>query len=179
MSGFRWLDPLPELTGTVRIPIDAFAKYEAKLGLNMRQAVFTRAMPEAARGVRALLEEETRRRKIVFRGAYAKGWRMQQSTVPSAVRMYNKQPYAIIIERGRRIGARRPPAEALVPWVRAKLGVRGAEARRVAFLVARKISERGIQGRPLLRDPRVQARIQKMVTRVVVGKLREAIARTR
>ena len=43
-----------------------------------------------------------------------------------------------------------PPVEALIDWVKAKLGVTGdKEARSVAFLVARKISRRGTQGQKM------------------------------
>jgi hypothetical protein len=179
MSGFRWLDPLPELSRTVRIPISSFAKYEAELGRNIRQEVFGKAMRTAGKGVREMLEQETIRRKIFYKKHFARGWRAELGNAASSVRVYNRQPYAIIVERGRRAGARQPPVAALVPWVRDKFGLRGAEARRVAFLVARKISERGIAGRPVLRDPKVQLKIQRVVARTVVTKLRAAIMRTR
>ena len=39
--------------------------------------------------------------------------------------------------------AHMPPVEALVPWVRAVLGVAPKDAKRVAWLVARKIARRG------------------------------------
>lgn len=43
-----------------------------------------------------------------------------------------------------------PPVEALIDWVKAKLGVTGdKEARSVAFLVARKISRRGTKGQAM------------------------------
>lgn len=41
-----------------------------------------------------------------------------------------------------------PPYEALIPWVTAKLGVGGKEARNVAFLIARKISRVGTEPNP-------------------------------
>jgi len=48
-----------------------------------------------------------------------------------------------VLERGRRPG-RRPPSRALELWVRRKLGIRDPkEARGVAFVIARKIGDRG------------------------------------
>ncbi len=50
-----------------------------------------------------------------------------------------------VLERGRRRGARRPPADALELWVRRKLGITDRkEARGVAFVIARAIGKRGM-----------------------------------
>ena len=62
----------------------------------------------------------------------------------SEVIVANDRRYAGVIEFGRRPNARRPPAAALIGWVRRKLGVSAREAPRVAFAVARKIGERGL-----------------------------------
>lgn len=56
----------------------------------------------------------------------------------------SNSPYAIPVELGTR--PHFPPIDQLVDWVKAKLGVDGAEARGVAFLVARKISVKGTKG---------------------------------
>lgn len=53
--------------------------------------------------------------------------------------------YAEIVELGRRAG-KRPPVAALMRYVQLKLGKRGVEIERVAFLVARKIGARGYHG---------------------------------
>jgi hypothetical protein len=52
--------------------------------------------------------------------------------------------YAIPVELGTR--PHFPPVDALMDWVKVKLGIDGPEARNVAFLVARKIAARGTQG---------------------------------
>lgn len=171
--------PLREMTRTVRIPISGFARYEKALGRAMRQAVFSNSMRTAGKQVREYLESETLKRQIFHRKNFVRGWRAVLGNPPSSTRVYNKMPYASVIEFGRRAGARRPPVDALVPWVRDKLGVRGKEVRSVAFLVARKIGVKGIKARPVIRDPKVQAKVSKIVTSVVNEKLREAIARTR
>lgn len=45
-----------------------------------------------------------------------------------------------------------PPVTALIPWVRDQLGVSEADAKSVAFLVARKISRVGTKAHPFLTD---------------------------
>lgn len=68
-------------------------------------------------------------------------------------------PYADIIEYGRQPGTMPPPA-ALEKWVRRKLGVADKDARRVAFLVARKIKQRGTDPSPYIEPAIAQARIE-------------------
>lgn len=53
------------------------------------------------------------------------------------------QPSALFVEEGTK--PHMPPVDALVPWVRAVLGVEPARARSVAFLVARKIARKGTE----------------------------------
>lgn len=53
----------------------------------------------------------------------------------------SSQPVAAFLEFGTR--PHMPPVQALEGWVRDKLGLNGADARRVAFLVARKIARKG------------------------------------
>lgn len=53
--------------------------------------------------------------------------------------------YIAPLETGRRPG-RRPPAEALRPWVERNLGLRGTAAGQAAFLLARKIGLKGTDG---------------------------------
>lgn len=53
----------------------------------------------------------------------------------------SSQPTAMFLELGTK--PHMPPVEALVPWVKAVLGVEPKRARSVAFLVARKIARKG------------------------------------
>lgn len=62
-------------------------------------------------------------------------------------RVFSSLPYAIVIDQGRAPGARMPPADALVPWVKRILNAGGTdeEVRSVAFVVARAIGRKGIK----------------------------------
>ena len=53
-------------------------------------------------------------------------------------------PYAIPVELGTK--PHRPPMQPLEDWARKKFGVPKREARRIAYLVARKIGREGTQG---------------------------------
>ena len=55
------------------------------------------------------------------------------------------QKYGDPAERGRRPG-KMAPSSVLVRWVEMKFGVAGAEAKRIAFFIRRKIMKRGTRG---------------------------------
>lgn len=57
--------------------------------------------------------------------------------------------YAVPVELGTR--PHFPPVQALEDWVQARLGLSGADVRRVAWLVARKIARVGTQGAHMFR----------------------------
>lgn len=57
----------------------------------------------------------------------------------------SSQPSATFVELGTR--AHMPPVDALVPWVRAVLGVDAKRAPSVAYLIARKIARRGTKAK--------------------------------
>ncbi|GAP38781.1 hypothetical protein ABXN37_27170 [Piscinibacter sakaiensis] len=66
----------------------------------------------------------------------------------------SSSPYAPVVEAGRKPGkgVSREGREALAAWAIGKLGVEPAKARSVAFLIARKIKARGVEGRHVFRD---------------------------
>ena len=57
------------------------------------------------------------------------------------------EEYPVVIEFGRRPGAKMPPPSALERWVHLVLGVPDNKAASVAFNVARSIARKGIKGR--------------------------------
>ncbi len=61
-----------------------------------------------------------------------------------AGKVFTPAPHGLPVELGTK--PHWPPIEPLVDWVHHKLGVPVAEARGVAFLVARKISRKGTEG---------------------------------
>ena len=61
-------------------------------------------------------------------------------------------PYAIVMEEGRKPGAKMPPVDAIKLWVVRKLGIPAQEADSVAFLVARSIAKKGTKGRHMFKE---------------------------
>lgn len=56
------------------------------------------------------------------------------------------QKYAEVIEKGREPGKGMPPSGVLLRWLEVKLGLSEAEAKRVEFVVRRKIGQKGFEG---------------------------------
>lgn len=97
---------------------------------------------------------DTLRPPPVDTGAFKRNWFYQD--IDRGIRVYNPLPYASVIEHGRRAGARQPPSNVLVEWVKRKglvagvTGNREAAARGLAFVIARKIGREGLKPRPVL-----------------------------
>jgi hypothetical protein len=86
-----------------------------------------------------------------LRGGYAIEVRRANTTIPVGI-IANPIQYHDIREEGRLPG-RRPPVDALIPWVGSKLGVPpGPERRSIAFLVARKIGAQGYEGAHMVEE---------------------------
>lgn len=80
-------------------------------------------------------------------GQLKNGWkivpaRRQRNQLTVQVSVDNTSQNSINRIAGRPPG-RMPPSNALVPWVRAKLGISGSRARGVAYVIARAIGKRG------------------------------------
>ncbi len=67
-------------------------------------------------------------------------------------RVFNPMAHANPIEHGAHWPGAMPPVDALVLWVRRKLGVAEKEVRGVAFVVARALKRRGLAPRNMARD---------------------------
>lgn len=164
---------LPTLEHTVFVKPGKLGVYQRKMALRTRTLVFKRSAKAIAPLVRAYLESESLRAKILYKGKFARGWRFEAAG--ESARVFNKTPYAIVIEMGRRADKRPPPSQVLVPWIAQKFGVSMKEARQLSFVVARAIGRKGIMARPIIRNPRVAKRVQSMFTDRVVLDLREAL----
>lgn len=103
--------------------------------------------------------------------------------------------YALVVETGRRPGARMPPAEALILWVRQKLstgigaaatvtgksgkpqrsrGKAGSAERALAFVVARSIGRKGFPGVHMFE--RAFQEQQQNVQQIITEEIRGAVA---
>jgi hypothetical protein len=60
--------------------------------------------------------------------------------------------YPDVIEDGRRKGARMPPTQPIALWAVRKLGLSTGEAERIAWVIARGISRKGIAAKHVFRD---------------------------
>lgn len=111
----------------------------------------------------------------VDRGTYRRSWRYDD--LPNGAQITNSVPYASVIEGGRRPGARQPPTEALVGWVKRKGLVKGrgksadAEARGVAFIIARAIAKRGLPAKGVLKRAleRLRTEVEEAVRAALAG----------
>ncbi|MCX5908471.1 MAG: hypothetical protein NTY64_15125 [Deltaproteobacteria bacterium] len=54
--------------------------------------------------------------------------------------------YGEVIEKGRRPGKAMPPPDVLISWIEKKIGVNKKEARRLEFVIRRKIGQKGFPG---------------------------------
>jgi hypothetical protein len=84
-----------------------------------------------------------------LKGAWTKGRVIRGRGVIKG-EVLNVKEYALVMEKGRRAGARQPPTDAIQFWVTRKLGIRGKAAEQLAFVIARSIGRKGIKGRHML-----------------------------
>jgi len=135
------------MTSFVRqVKLDDLGKYERMLARNapkLAKSMLERTAREAVQKLKA----RTTAVDAVATGKLRNGWKVEKAPRGVSFSIVNKRAYALYVERGRRKGAKRPPVRAIELWVRTKLGITGREARGVAFVIARRISERGIKGR--------------------------------
>lgn len=98
------------------------------------------AVVSASNSVRSDVQQISQGYK--FTGRHSSSWSLDG--ISRGVELRNEQPHAIVLETGRRAGAKRPPIKALMPWVAAKLGARTRKAQLAAAkALANKIQRRG------------------------------------
>jgi len=82
-------------------------------------------------------------------GTYFESWKI--SPLPDGAVVYNSQPYAGVIEYGRRPSpVSKEGRRNLTRWAMRKLGVTESEAKSVAFLVARSLKKRPLRARNVM-----------------------------
>lgn len=80
----------------------------------------------------------------------------------------NSSPYAGVIEYGRRAGAKMPPIEPLARWAQRKLQLPYAQAKGLAFVMARNIKRRGLRPRLILTSKGTLKLLRQAMTRDVL-----------
>jgi hypothetical protein len=125
----------------------------------------------------------------IFDGAYRAGWKME--TTDGGVDVYNDMPYSSVIERGARaenIKIGRAMIDALTEWARRK-GLTGhaprqrsspearAEARQIAWAIARAMQKKGIFNRDGQKGLRVAEDAAKRAPEIVEEEIRREMRR--
>jgi len=133
------------------IDIKTLTRYNATLAKTMKGQSYRAHVSAAKAGVRILKDVV---RSIspfppIDKKTYINGFVVKQHPETQTVDITNTAPHAIYVEKGRKRGARRPPIEAITPWVRRKFGLRGKRARSAAFAVSASISRKGIKKKPV------------------------------
>lgn len=120
-------------------------------------------------------------------GAFRRAWFAER--IDHGARVYNKMPYAPIIEWGRRpvgwqykrgaaagTGKKSLVIEQLARWAHTRMGLSAAAARGAAFAIANAINRRGLLGRHVLEDSipgilkNVDAEILRELRKAATGK---------
>lgn len=145
-----------------RFEYSDYAKELRKDGELVARAVETIRRTVKLHGPRAVQAEiADAPRPPVDRGTYRRSWRFDD--IPDGATMYNFSAYGSIIEDGRRPGTKMPPLAVIEDWVRRKgIGrqygpdqkgkrkvsrkLNDSEIRGIAFVIARAIKARGIEG---------------------------------
>jgi hypothetical protein len=90
----------------------------------------------------------------VASGKLRDGWRIKLVQSKMTVQITNtardvKRPYVDYVEYGRPAGAKRPPVNAILRWMKAK-GIHATNMKRMAEGIARNIAKRGIKARLII-----------------------------
>ena len=147
---------------TMVVTFPEWTRWLKRLGKRYMPAVQRGLLSGAARSL-VLLQNRTRDARpanpmrkgeggAVNTGQYLRSWRTER--VPGGVRVWNSAPYAPIVEFGRRKGAKMPPVAEMEIWARRRLELSATEAKRAAFVIARAIARRGLEGRRIMTGAR-------------------------
>lgn len=147
---------------TIAVPLTGAGDLFRRLGSRI-PAVINRGLLSASRQALPILVRQTDTaapasargsRGAVNTGAYRAAWKAEPKQGLLSMRygllVSNRMPYSGVIEYGRRRGAKAPPTEPIARWAQRKLGLPYPKAKGIAFVIARKIGERGLQPRRVL-----------------------------
>jgi hypothetical protein len=162
---------------TVKINTDEIEEFIVQL--ERAPELTARETMIAMRKAVAEVERQTVPRTPSNTGALRGAWTTRVTRGSRSVKgeVMNPKEYAIVMEKGRRPGARMPPVSAIQYWVTRKFGVSGKEAESLAFVIARSIGRKGIKGHKMLEEgyeaaePTVK-RIFEQVPKRVVDRLK-------
>ena len=120
--------------------------------------------------------EIVKRTPVGHSGAARRGWASEirrRNTSSQTGIVTNPILHVDPLDKGRRPG-KRPPIEAIIPWVGAKLGIPpGPRRRSVAFLIARKIGASGTEPVNMIEEgweearEQIKPRLKEMGIRIV------------
>ena len=82
--------------------------------------------------------------------------------------IFQGKPYGEVIEKGRTAGKGMPPEGSLLRWLEVKLGLSEKEAKRIEFVVRRKIKAKGFEGAHMFEQALQDnlTRVEAMFTKV-------------
>lgn len=164
--------------GSREMSIKQFAAYQHRLAETFWDELAKGARIAGMRAQRHMVQVTSAAKPApVNTGQFRRAWKSDVLRASHSVMLevYNPTPYAPIIEYGRRPG-KRPPRQAIEQWVERKFGVKNeADKRAIAFVVARKIGQRGIEGKHLLEGAIPD--LEKMIIDEIKQHLDRVIAR--
>ncbi len=121
----------------------------------------------------AMARKETLRREAVATSEYLNAW-VAETRGSDSVALTNLSPHAGFVRFGRKPG-KMPPVSAIMAWIEVKFAKGGKEAQSMAWAIAKKIADRGVRGRDILRGIRsdLNERVKINVLRAVNKRLTE------
>jgi len=124
-----------------KLPLSQISAIPKKVGRDAEKAI-AKAIPIMGRVPLDEAKSLTTSAGIKDTGAYLKGWKVIE--LGKSLQLVNTTPYAGVIEAGAKF-RKMPPLKKIIPWVRRKMpDTRAIERRKIAFLIARKIKQRGL-----------------------------------
>ena len=141
---------------------DKLGDFEKKLPAKYMRVLVEASKRAAAEGIVALRKATIEAAPThdggavgaVASGKLRDGWRINFVQSKMTVQITNKardvkRPYVDYVEYGRPAGAKRPPINAILRWMRAK-GIHSPNMKRMAEGIARNIAKRGIRARLII-----------------------------